>query len=119
MPGIDKDAMKKIALPVTGNMLEPHFGHCRNFKIYHVDDQKVIKEEILEAPKHETGVLPNFLAIENITDLIVGGIGHKAIQYLNQYKINVFVGASIKDTGELVNDYLEGMLGVNANLCDH
>ncbi len=111
--------MKKIALPATDNMLSMHFGHCQHFKIYHVDGDKVIKEETFDAPKHSTGALPNWLANQEITDLIVGGIGHKAIEFLNQYKINVFVGASMKDTKDLVADYLEGTLETNANFCDH
>jgi len=111
--------MKKIALPAAGNMLSMHFGHCQHFKIYHVDGDKVIKEETFDAPKHSTGALPNWLANQEITDLIVGGIGHKAIEFLNQYKINVFVGASMKDTKDLVADYLEGTLETNANFCDH
>ncbi len=110
--------MKKIALPVAGNILSPHFDHCQYFKIYNVENQMVINEELIKAPVLKSSLLPNWLANHNVTDVIADGIRHKTIEILNQYKINVFVGVKMKDPNELVNDFLEGTIETNGNLFD-
>jgi predicted Fe-Mo cluster-binding NifX family protein len=111
--------MKNIALPVEDNMLCEHFGHAQKFKLYSLENQKILNEELIIAPVHQMGLLPRWLAKKNVTDVIVAGIGHKAIEVFNQNKINVFVGVQIKEPLELVNDYLNGTLETNGNLCDH
>lgn len=111
--------MKKLALPVIGNNLCQHFGHCEYFKLYEIENQMVLNEEIIKAPVHKPGLLPKWLADLNVTDVITGGIGHKAIEIFNRNKINVFVGVEEKDSNELVNDYLKGTLETNGNLCNH
>jgi predicted Fe-Mo cluster-binding NifX family protein len=111
--------MKNIALPVEGNLLCEHFGHAQKFKLYNLHNQKILNEELIIAPVHQPGLLPRWLAQKNVTDVIVAGIGHKAIEVLNQNKINVFVGVQVKEPLELVYDYLNGTLETNGNLCDH
>lgn len=111
--------MKKLAIPVIGKTLSPHFGQCEHFKFFEVKNHKVIHEEIIKAPEHKPGLLPNWLIGKKVTDVITGGIGHKAIEIFNQNKINVFVGVEVKDSNELVNDYLEGTLETNGNFCNH
>jgi len=99
--------------------LSPHFGHCQNFIIYNIQDQTIVNEDILSSPPHQPGILPNWLVDYNITDLIGSGIGHKAIEILNQNKINVFVGVPIKKPKLLIQEYLDGVLETNGNLCNH
>jgi len=111
--------MKKIALPVTGNMLCPHFGLCQHFKIFNVVNQMVLSEELIKAPVHKPGLLPGWLANKCITDVIVSGIGHNAIEIFNQNKINVFVGVEVKHPKDLLDDFMKGTLETNGNLCDH
>lgn len=111
--------MKKIAIPVTGNILSLHFGHCEYFKVYYVENQMVLKEELIKAPVHKPGLLPKWLADMKVTDVITGGIGHKAIEIFNQNKINVFVGVEVKHPKDLLNDLMNGTLVTDGNLCDH
>jgi len=70
-------------------------------------------------PPHEPGILPGWLAEKGVTDIIAGGIGQRAIGLFNQNKINVFVGAQIKDPSELANDLINNTLVAGANYCDH
>lgn len=111
--------MKKIAIPVTGNTLSPHFGHCEYFKFYEVKNQMVINEEMIKAPIHKSNIILNWLIDRNTTDIITNGIGHNAIEILNQNKINVFVGAEVKHPKDLLNDLMNGTLETDGNLCDH
>jgi len=111
--------MKKIAIPVTNDMLDPHFGHCSRFYIYEIDEGKIVNEEHLEPPMHEPGLLPKWLGKLEVTDIIAGGIGSRAINLFNQNRINVFAGAPKKPAGEIVKDFLEGSLELTGNYCDH
>lgn len=111
--------MKKIALSVKDNKLSPHFGSCSDFMIYVVENGLVINEEIIPAPPHQPDSIPIWLAEQGISDVITAGIGIKAIKILTRHKINVFAGVRIKDTKALVQEYLDGTLETNGNLCDH
>ena len=111
--------MKKIALPVINNTLSPHFGNCTQFKIYYVENRAIVKEDLFPAPSHQPGSFPNWLVNKGISDIITGGIGLKAIEIFNKHKINVFVGVNIKGTKELVQDYIDGILETDGNLCNH
>lgn len=111
--------MRKIAIPVVQNSLSPHFGICNEFKIYSIENRHIIKEDLIDAPPHQPGLFPKLLIDWGVSDVITGGIGLKAIEIFNKHKINVFVGVKSKDTRDLVQDYLDGVLETNGNLCNH
>ena len=112
--------MQKIAVPVNENgILEDHFGHCKYFALAEVEDKKIVSEEIVEAPPHEPGVLPKWLAENGTTDVLASGMGNRAIQLFNQQNVNVFVGAPKLNSRELVEGYLNNSINFSANYCDH
>ena len=111
--------MKKIAIPVIDGKLSAHFGHAPYFYMYHTENNKVVKEEMETPPPHEFGVIPNWLAEKNVTDMITGGIGPKAVEILNTNNINVFTGAPVDEPGKVIADFLNGTLKTTANMCNH
>ena len=111
--------MKKIALPILNAKLSAHFGHPEHFYIYDVNEKEIIKETMLVQPEHKPGVYPAWLAGLGVTDIIVGGIGAKAITLFNENGINVFAGAEIKPAKELVNDLINETLICDENSCNH
>ncbi len=111
--------MKKIAFPVIKNALSPHFGNCTEFRIYYIENRTIVKEDLIPVPPHQPGSFPNWLIDRGVSDIITGGIGLQAIEIFNKHKINVFVGVNNKDTKELVQDYLDGVLETDGNLCNH
>lgn len=111
--------MKKVAIPLKDNVLCGHFGHSDVFTVFTTEGQKIVTEEQLVPPPHEPGVIPVWLHEQGVTDVIAGGIGQRAIQILNDNKINVYVGVAPKDSRELVNDLLNDTLVAGVNLCDH
>lgn len=112
--------MKKIAIPITEEgILDGHFGHCKYFALITVEDNTITSEERLVPPPHEPGVLPRWLADKGATDIIAGGMGQRAIQLFNQYKVNAFVGAPPEDVNYLVNAFVNNTLSLSANYCDH
>jgi predicted Fe-Mo cluster-binding NifX family protein len=111
---------KKIAVPVDENgILDGHFGHCKYFALLNVEDTTIVNEERVTPPPHEPGVLPKWLAEQGVTDVLAGGMGHKAIQIFNYNNVNVFVGAPQIAAEELVQGYLEKTIEFTANYCDH
>ncbi|NOZ34366.1 MAG: ATPase [Chlorobi bacterium] len=111
--------MRKIAIPVIDGKLSAHFGHAPYFYFYHAENDKVVKEQMETPPPHEFGVIPNWLAENNVTDLITGGIGPKAVEILNQNNINVFTGAPANEPAKVVDAFLSGTLKTTANMCNH
>jgi len=111
--------MKRIALPVTNELLSAHFGHPEYFYIYEINDKGIEKEEMLSPPVHTPGAFPKWLAEMNVTDIIAGGMGPRAVDLFNANGINVYLGAAIKKPQELVIEFLNGTLQCNENLCDH
>ena len=111
--------MKKVAIPVTNGILDAHFGHCRQFCVFETENRQVIKETNLTPPPHAPGLLPKWLQEQNVTDIIAGGIGQRAIHLFNEFGINVYSGAAIKSAKALIDDFVNGNLATSVNLCDH
>ena len=112
--------MKKIAVPTDNSgILDGHFGHCKFFTIFNVQDGQIVSEEKVVPPPHEPGLLPRWLAEKNVTDILAGGMGNRAIQIFNQNGVNVFVGAPKMNADELVNGFLNQTVKFAANYCDH
>ena len=111
--------MKKIAIPVSENILSPHFGHCKEFFVCEVEDKRIVNETNIVSPPHEPGILPQWLSGYGVTDVIAGGMGHRAINLFRQAGINVFVGAPQKEPKKIISDFLSGTLELTENYCDH
>jgi predicted Fe-Mo cluster-binding NifX family protein len=110
---------KIIAIPSTNGVLDEHFGHCSQFTLFEIDAKNILNQQVIDAPPHEPGLLPPFLAEKGVTDVIAGGIGQRAIQIFNQHKINVYAGAPKLVVKELVDGFLNNTLQFSANYCDH
>ena len=111
----------RIAIPLTAGKLSAHFGHCEHFSLVDVDPaaKKILKREEIEAPPHQPGLLPSWLAERGATLIIAGGMGQRARDLFAEQDIQVVVGAPPEPPDRLVSDYLEGKLKVGENLCDH
>lgn len=110
---------QRIAVPLEDGILCAHFGHCQQFSIIDVENNTITNETLVTPPPHEPGLLPAWIAQKGVTDVIAGGMGQRAIDLFNQQKINVFVGAQIKNPKDLVSDLLNNTLQAGANYCDH
>jgi predicted DNA-binding protein (UPF0251 family)/predicted Fe-Mo cluster-binding NifX family protein len=109
----------RIAFPTTNKeSVDEHFGHCKFFAIYTVNDGKILSTEFAEAPAHQPGVLPKFLGELNITTIITGGMGQMAINLFKAQEIEVILGARGKIIDNL-NEYLGGELDSVGTPCAH
>jgi predicted Fe-Mo cluster-binding NifX family protein len=98
-----------------------HFGHCERFALVDVDiaGKKILKREDIEAPPHQPGLLPPWLAERGTNMVIAGGMGQRARSLFAEQGLAVLVGASAETPERLVEDYLSGTLVVGENVCDH
>ncbi|WP_207858021.1 NifB/NifX family molybdenum-iron cluster-binding protein [Lucifera butyrica] len=109
----------KIAIPLAGGKLCAHFGHYQQFAIITVAGGKIAKQETLTPPPHAPGVIPNWVADQGCTDILVGGMGEAAQEIFRQRGIKVLCGAPSDKPENLVTLYLSGELVDAGNACDH
>ena len=111
----------RIAIPTVNGHLSMHFGHCEAFTILDVDREgkKIVKQESMEAPPHEPGLLPRWLAEKGAGLIIAGGMGARAQDLFGEQGIVVLVGAPPDPPEKIVADYMDGILECGRNICDH
>ncbi|MBE0479989.1 MAG: NifB/NifX family molybdenum-iron cluster-binding protein [Dehalococcoidia bacterium] len=111
----------RYAIPVSGNMVSPHFGHCEHFALIDVDEQtrSILKKELLPTPGHQPGLLPEWLAQQGVSFVIAGGMGSRAQDLFQQNRIGVITGVLESDPEKAVLNHLNGQLAIGGNICDH
>lgn len=108
----------KIAVTYDNGNVFQHFGHTENFKVYEVEDGKVVSSEIVAPNCSGHDALAGFVAGKGVAVVLCGGIGEGAQNALSEAGIEVISGTE-GNTDEVVEAYLRGELtsaGVN---CDH
>ena len=108
----------RIAVTYESGEVFQHFGHSEQFKVYEVEDKKVVSSEVIGSNGSGHGALAQLLANRSIDVLICGGIGGGAQAALAQRGIELCAGAS-GDADEAVAAYLRGELVNTGANCDH
>ena len=109
----------KIAVTYQDGMVFQHFGHTEQFKVYTVEDGKLISEEVVGTNGQGHGALAGFLKENGVDTLICGGIGAGARNALSEAGIQLFPGAA-GNADEQVNSFLAGKLSYDPNTkCSH
>ncbi len=111
----------RFAIPLAEGKLAIHFGHCATFALIDVDPERgeILAREDLAAPKHQSGLLPPWLAERQVNCIIAGGMGQHAQTLFAEQNIQVLLGAPVQAPEKLVLDYLSGTFTAGANACDH
>lgn len=108
--------MIKVAIAAEGDQVSSHFGHCRGFMVYEVENGNIGAASLLESPGHAPGVLPKLLADHGVKAVIAGGMGQTAQELFAQAGVQVFTGCS----GELksaIESYAGGSLKSTGSVC--
>ena len=84
----------KIAVTYENGEVYGHFGHTEQFKIYTVEQGKVMSTEVVPTGESGHGALAGFLKEHGVDTLICGGIGGGARVALAQAGIQLYPGAS-------------------------
>lgn len=111
----------RYAVPVSGGVVSAHFGHCEQFALIDVDEERkeIVKKGLIPSPGHEPGLLPQWLAEEGVSVVIAGGMGSRAQNLFRQNHIKVIINVLESDPEKAVRDYLAGTLAVGDDVCDH
>ena len=108
----------KIAVTYDNGNVFQHFGRTEFFKVYDVEDNKVVSSEIIGSNGTGHGALAGLLAGQSVDVLICGGIGGGAQEALAQAGVELCAGAQ-GDTDQAVEAYLKGELVSTGANCDH
>jgi len=107
----------KIALSCNGkdinDNLSEMFGRCPYFLIVEIEDKKVKKFEAIEntSINQTSGVgisVAQMIAGKNVSAVITGNVGPRALDVLRQFNIDVYKGAGL--TKEVLQKFIEGKL---------
>ena len=108
----------KIAVTYDNGNIFQHFGRTESFKVYEVEDGKIVSSEVIGSDGIGHGALTGLLAGNAIQVLICGGLGGGALNALRNAGIEVCAGAS-GSADEAVEAYLRGDLVDSGANCDH
>ena len=109
----------KIAVTYENGQIFQHFGHTAQFKLYEVEDGKIVNTEVVDTNGSGHGALAGLLSALNADVLICGGIGGGAQMALASANIQLFGGVS-GDADAAVEAFIDGKLAYNPNVqCNH
>ncbi len=109
----------RLAVTYDNGEIFQHFGHTEQFKVYDIEDGKIINEEIVDTNGQGHGALAGFLLGGSVNALICGGIGGGAQAALREAGITLYGGCTGK-ADDAVKAYLAGELNYNPDVtCSH
>ena len=82
----------RIAVTYENGEIYGHFGHTEQFKIYDIEDGKIVKSEVVDTNGSGHGALAGFLSDSDTDILICGGIGGGAQMALINAGIKLYAG---------------------------
>lgn len=113
------DNIMRIAVTYENGEIFQHFGHTEQFKIYDVEDGKIISSEVVDAGGSGHGALAGVLRALKVDALICGGIGGGAQMALSDVGIRLYGGVS-GNADAAAEALAAGKLDFNPNVrCDH
>lgn len=109
----------RIAVTYENGEIFQHFGHTEQFKVYDIEDGKIVSSQIVGSDGLGHGALAGFLENNDIEVLICGGIGGGAQTALSNAGIRLYGGVS-GNADAAVQAFLDGRLDYNPDVqCDH
>jgi predicted Fe-Mo cluster-binding NifX family protein len=113
--------MTKIAIPLTDSTLSEHFGHCEQFAVYEMSEDKrtIANVTMLTPPPHEPGVFPAWLHGLGVTLIITGGMGRRALDLFAENGIKVASGVPGTAPDLAIKAFRDDALNNDEPACNH
>jgi Predicted DNA-binding proteins len=109
----------RIAVTFENGNIFQHFGHTEQFKLYDVEDGKIVNSQIIDSTGSGHGALAGFLKMADVDALICGGIGMGAQMALAEAGIKLYGGVQ-GDADAAAKALAEGKLEYDPDArCDH
>ncbi len=113
------DKTMRVAVTYENGNVFGHFGRTEQFKVYDIEDGKVVNSQILGTNGEGCGALAGILNIADVDALICGGIGGGAVNAVEEAGIKLYAGAS-GSVDAAVEALIAGTLeAVGEANCDH
>ncbi len=109
----------RIAVTYENGEIFQHFGHTEQFKIYNVEDGKIVSSETVSTNGNGHGALAGLLLSLNVDVLICGGIGGGARAALSEAGIKLYGGVQ-GSADKAAESFVSGTLDYNPDAeCEH
>ncbi len=109
----------RIAVTYENGEIFQHFGHSEHFKLYDVEEGKIVKEQVVDTNGSGHGALAGFLQAAKTDALICGGIGMGAQMALADAGIRLYAGVQ-GSADEAAKALAAGNLAYDPDArCDH
>ena len=109
----------RIAVTYKDGEIFQHFGHTAQFKLYDVENGKIISSEVVDTNGNGHGALAGILSALHVDALICGGIGGGAQAALAAAGIRLYGGVA-GDADAAAQALASGSLTCNPNvMCNH
>lgn len=109
----------RVAVTYDNGNVFGHFGRTEQFKVYDIEDGKIVSSMILDTNGEGCGALAGILNLADVDALICGGIGGGAQMALQEAGIRLYAGAS-GNTDAVVEALIAGTLDASGEAnCDH
>lgn len=109
----------RIAVTYENGEIFQHFGHTEQFKVYGVENGKIVSSEVVDTNGSGHGALAGVLSALHVDALICGGIGGGAQAALAAAGIQLYGGVS-GDADQAAEALAAGTLAYNPNvMCSH
>ena len=109
----------RIAVTYEDGEIFQHFGHAAQFKIYDVEDGRILSSQVVDTSGSGHGALAGVLSALHVDALICGGIGGGAQAALAAAGIRLYGGVS-GSADEAAEALAAGQLCYNPSVrCDH
>ncbi len=109
----------RIAVTYENGEIYQHFGHTEQFKIYDVEDGKIISSEVVDTNGSGHGALAGVLTELQVDILVCGGIGGGAQAALAAADIKLYGGVS-GSAEQAVQALISGNLSFDPDVrCNH
>ena len=109
----------RIAVTYENGSVFQHFGHATQFKIYDIENGKIVSSEIVDTNGSGHGALVGVLSALKVDALICGGIGGGAQMALAEAGIKLYGGVS-GNADAAADAFASGTLSHNPNvMCSH
>ena len=102
----------RIAIPMNAGAFCEHFGAARQFHFYEGrrHHRQIVGAGRIDAPDHQPGTLPRWLAAQNVDLLVVSAIGERALIMLADAGIEACLADGPRAPDQLAHAALAGRL---------
>ncbi len=106
------ERIMKLAVTYENGQIFQHFGRTAQFKLYDIEDGKIVRSEVVDTNGSGHGALAGFLIQRGVDTLICGGIGGGAQSALANAGIRLF-GCVSGDADAAAEALVNGTMNFN------